>query len=89
MGGTSSAHIQTKDILIEAIKRGAPKIIIVHNHPSGDSTPSTQDCKFTKQIEQSAEILGVQLLDHVVIGDNQYTSIKAYMLKEERKSKTL
>lgn len=82
IGGTSSAHVEPKDILVEAMKRGAPKIILVHNHPSGDSTPSAQDCEFTQKLEEAAKLLGIQLLDHIVIGNNQYTSIKTYMLKK-------
>ena len=85
-GGTNSANIDPKDIFSEAIKAGAPKIIMIHNHPSGNSTPSEQDCNFTKRVEQASKILGVQLLDHVVIGYNQYTSIKAYLLEKERKN---
>ena len=84
-GGTNSASVDPKDIFMEAIKIGAPKVILIHNHPSGDSTPSKQDCVFTKKIEQASEILGVQLLDHIVIGYNEYTSIKAYLLENERK----
>lgn len=76
-GGTSSVQVNTKDILIEAVKIGAPKIIVIHNHPSGDAKPSIEDITFTKRLEKAAEILGVLLLDHIVIGYNQYTSIKS------------
>lgn len=75
MGGTSYAHIEPKDILAEPLKIGAPKIILVHNHPSGDSTPSKSDFYVTERIRDAAEILGIQLLDHIVIGDGNYTSI--------------
>lgn len=81
-GGTSSAQVDSKDVLIEAVKIGAPKIILIHNHPSGESKPSGADIEFTKKIEKAAEILGIQLLDHIVIGYNQYTSIKTYLLEE-------
>ena len=76
-GGTSSVQVNTKDILMEAVKIGAPKIIVIHNHPSGDAKPSIEDITFTKRLEKAAEILGVLLLDHIVIGYNQYTSIKS------------
>ena len=82
LGGTNSANIDPKDIFMEAIKSGAPKIILVHNHPSGDSSPSEQDCEFTKRIKKVSQMLGIQLLDHIIIGDNQYTSINAYLLKK-------
>lgn len=74
-GGTSSALLEPKDILIEAIKIGAPKIIIIHNHPSGDSEPSLADFEITKRIEDASKIMGIELLDHIVIGDGNYVSI--------------
>ena len=79
-GGTSSAQVDTKDVLMEAVKMGAPKIILIHNHPSGESKPSKADIEFTKKLDQATEILGIQLLDHIVIGYNQYTSIRSYLL---------
>ena len=80
-GGTNSANVDPKDLFMEAVKSGAPKIIMVHNHPSGNSMPSQQDIEFTEKMEQASEILGIQLLDHIVIGYNEYTSIKSYLLK--------
>ena len=74
-GGTSSAFIEPKDILVEAIKIGAPKIIMIHNHPSGDSDPSLADFEITKRIEKASKIVGIELLDHIVIGDGNYVSI--------------
>lgn len=83
-GGTNSASVDPKDIFAEAIKTGAPKIIMVHNHPSGNSTPSKQDLDFTAKMEQASKILGIQLLDHIVIGYNEYTSIKSYILEQKK-----
>ena len=83
-GGSNSASVDPKDIFMEAIKIGAPKIILVHNHPSGDATPSKQDCEFTIRMDKASDLLGVELLDHVVIGYHQYTSIKAYLWKKGR-----
>lgn len=74
-GGMNSAIVEPKEILQEAIKMGVPKIILVHNHPSGDSTPSFADIEMTKRLYNAANILGIQLLDHIVIGDRCYTSI--------------
>lgn len=74
-GGTSSASVEPKDILVEAIKIGAPKMILIHNHPSGDSEPSFADFEMTKRIEKASKIIGVELLDHIVIGDGNYVSI--------------
>lgn len=75
IGGTSYAVLEPKEILIEAIKVDAPKIILVHNHPSGDPTPSKQDYLATDRLFEAADILGITLLDHVVIGDNKFASV--------------
>ena len=85
LGSDNSAILKPRDALTEAIKMGVPKIILVHNHPSGVSTPSKQDIDFTKKIEQASKIIGIQLLDHIVIGYNEFTSIKSYLLKKEGK----
>ena len=76
-GGTSYAILEPKEILLEAIKMQAPKIILVHNHPSGDPTPSKNDYRATDRIYEAADIMGIELLDHIVIGDNNYESILA------------
>lgn len=81
LGGTSNAHIDIRDILHEAIKRNAPRIILVHNHPCGDATPTEEDIQLTKKLEKASELIGIKLLDHIVIGYNQYASIKNYALK--------
>lgn len=64
-----------KSILSEAIKIEAPKIILVHNHPGGDPTPSQKDIEFTSKVKQASEIMGIELIDHVIIGRVQYKSI--------------
>ena len=74
-GGTNFAMIEPKEVLVEAIKMQAPKIILVHNHPSGDVIPSQSDFIITDRIYEASEILGIQLLDHVIIGDNKFESI--------------
>ena len=70
-GGTNSAIIEPK----EPTKMGAPKIILVHNHPSGDPTPSKEDIETTKRLYNAATLLGIELLDHIVIGNERYTSV--------------
>ena len=67
--------IEPKDVLTEAIKMQAPKIILVHNHPSGDCTPSKSDYKVTDRLYEAADVMGIQLLDHIIIGDNTYKSL--------------
>lgn len=74
-GSSNYATLEPKDVLVEAVKSEAPRIILAHNHPSGDPTPSKADFEVTKRIKSAAEILGVELLDHIVIGDGTYKSI--------------
>lgn len=74
-GGTNFAVIEPKEVLIDAIKIGAPKIILLHNHPSGDSTPSKADYAVTDRIYECAEMMGIKLLDHIIIGDGKFDSI--------------
>lgn len=80
-GGANFANVSIKDILAEPIKMKAPKIILVHNHPSGDSTPSKQDIMFTEQLYEITELVDIQLLDHLVIGNMNYTSIFSETIK--------
>ncbi len=74
-GGTNFAMISPKEILVDAIKMQADRIILVHNHPSGDPTPSKQDYLLTKRIMEAAELFNIHLIDHIVIGDNKYKSV--------------
>lgn len=74
LGGTNFAVVEPKDILAEPIKMGANKIILLHNHPSGNATPSQEDFEVTKRIKICAEMFGITLLDHIVIGDGEYRS---------------
>ena len=74
-GATNSAIIDPKDVLVEAIKIEAPKIILVHNHPSGDATPSKADYEITDRIYECAELMGIILLDHIIISKDDYQSI--------------
>lgn len=82
-GGTNFANIGIKDIFAEPIKMKAPKIMLVHNHPSGDATPSKADIEFTERIYEAALMLGIELLDHIVIGNMKYVSIFSKMISEE------
>lgn len=75
LGATNSASVEPKEILLEAIKCQATKIILIHNHPSGDPTPSQADYRVTDRIYECADIMGIELLDHIVIGDGKYISI--------------
>lgn len=75
LGGANFTYIEPKDVLAEAVKMQIPKIILVHNHPSGDPRPSKSDFQITDKIYEAADLFGIQLLDHIVIGDGTYESI--------------
>ena len=82
-GGGNFVAATIRSILNEAVKIEAAKIILIHNHPTGDPTPSKQDIEFTKNVEQASKILGIQLLDHIVIGDLKYVTI--FSMREKQK----
>lgn len=86
-GGANFANVSIKDIMSEPIKMKAPKIILVHNHPSGDSTPSKLDIEFTEQLYEVTSLIGIQLVDHLVIGNMNYTSIFSKMASESKEKK--
>ena len=75
-GATNKSAVSPKEILSEPLKRLASSIILVHNHPSGDTTPSRQDIILTKKILDYARIFEIELLDHIIIGKDSFTSIK-------------
>ena len=63
-------------MLRPAVERNAPAIIVVHNHPSTDPTPSPDDIKITQTIREAGKLMDVELLDHIIIAKDQYTSLK-------------
>ena len=74
-GGDNFDMIEPKEILNEAVKSGAPKMILVHNHPSGDVKPSQSDFNITDRIYEASELLGIKFIDHIIIGNNKFESI--------------
>ncbi len=75
--GTVNASLATpREIFIEALRYRAVGIILVHNHPSGDPAPSRADCLLTQRVKEAGSVIGIQLLDHIVIGDNAYSSFR-------------
>ena len=86
-GGGNFVTATIKSVLNEAVKIEAAKIILIHNHPAGDPTPSNQDIEFTEKVEQASKILGIQLLDHIVIGNTNYISIFSEREKCKMKGK--
>lgn len=75
-GSLNSSLVHPREIFNEAISSSAASIIICHNHPSGDPTPSSEDIKVTTRINQSGDIIGIKLIDHIIIGRNNYVSLK-------------
>lgn len=74
--GTVNASVITpREIFIEALQRQAVALIVMHNHPSGDPTPSSEDILLTKRILNAGEMLGVAVIDHIIIGNNCYVSL--------------
>ena len=85
-GTINFVNIPMKDILYEPIRMKAPKFILVHNHPSGDSKPSEEDIIYTQCLYRTAELIGLEMIDHIIIGNMKYTSIFTnFALKEQRK----
>ena len=76
IGSVNSAVISPREIFLEAMRCEAVNIILVHNHPSGDPTPSSSDISLTKAAACMGDAVGIPLLDHIIIGDNRYTSFK-------------
>ena len=73
-GTVNAALITPRELFIEALQKNAVSIILLHNHPSGDPTPSREDMLLTERIRQAGELIGIELLDHIVMGDNCYIS---------------
>lgn len=73
-GSLSNAYVHPRDIFRNAIKLNCSRFVLVHNHPSGDVTPSTQDIKFIKRLVIASNFMGIPLLDAMVVGKNNYFS---------------
>ncbi|NLJ87128.1 MAG: DNA repair protein RadC [Firmicutes bacterium] len=76
VGTLNASMVHPREIFKECIRRSAAAVIAVHNHPSGDPSPSSEDIQVTKRLFQAGEILGIDLLDHIIIGDNRFVSMK-------------
>ena len=76
IGSLNASLVHPREVFKEGIKRSAASLICFHNHPSGDPTPSREDIEVTKRLLESGKILGIDLLDHIIIGDKQYVSLK-------------
>lgn len=75
-GTVNFSLVSPREIFIEALQYQAVSICLLHNHPSGDPTPSKEDILITRRMREAGELLGISLLDHVIIGDNKFCSLK-------------
>lgn len=76
IGSINKTIAEPHDIFREGIKIGSPRIIVSHNHPSGNLEPSKEDILFTRRLVESGQLLGVEVLDHIIVGENNYFSLK-------------
>ena len=75
-GTVSSSQVRVAEVLRPAVTEAVPSIIVVHNHPSGDPEPSPNDVTVTRKLKRAADLLDIDLLDHVVIGQGNFASLK-------------
>lgn len=76
IGELTSTVVHPREVFRPAIRKGAAGIILTHNHPSGDPTPSQDDIQSTKRIMEVSKLVGIRLLDHLIIGDGRYISLR-------------
>ena len=76
IGASNSNIVEVSEIFKEPIKCSAAKIILVHNHPSGNPEPSDSDIKFTRKMASVGEMFGIEVIDHIIIGDGIFSSLK-------------
>ena len=76
VGSLNASHIRVGEVFRDAVRQNAAAIIAVHNHPSGDPTPSPEDVEVTRQLVEAGRMLNVELLDHLVIGQQRYVSLR-------------
>lgn len=75
-GIVNASLVHPREVFKNAIRKNSTSIILAHNHPSGDPTPSAEDKSITKRLSEAGEIIGIRVLDHIVIGDGSYISFK-------------
>ena len=76
VGTINSTIVHPREVFKGAIKRSANAIMLVHNHPSGDPTPSEEDIKITRRLAEVGQIVGIQVLDHIIVGKNRHVSLR-------------
>jgi DNA repair protein RadC len=75
-GSVNSAQVRVAELFRDAIRTNAPSVMLVHNHPSGDPEPSRADARVTADAVRAGELLGIEVIDHVIIGDAQFASLR-------------
>ncbi len=75
-GTVNASLISPREIFLEALHYHAVSIVLIHNHPSGDPSPSKDDLRITKRIQEAGSMLGIGLLDHIILGDRSYVSLR-------------
>ena len=80
MGTLNSSLVHPREVFREAIRRSSNKIILLHNHPSGNAEPSKEDKSVTNRLKECGELIGIEVIDHIIIGDGIYFSFKENML---------
>jgi DNA repair protein RadC len=75
-GSVNMSVVRTAEVFRAAVSRNSPSVIIVHNHPSGDPTPSPEDVRTTEQLVQAGKCLDIDVLDHLIIGHQRFISMK-------------
>ena len=75
-GNVNSSIIRVSEVFRQAIRANATALIVAHNHPSGDPTPSPEDIQVTRSIVEAGDLLGVEVLDHLIIGHQRFVSLK-------------
>lgn len=76
IGSLNASIVHPREVFKEAFRRSAASIICTHNHPSGDPTPSKEDIEVTKRLAECGKIIGIEVLDHLIIGENKFVSLK-------------
>lgn len=76
VGTVNTSLVDPREVYTDALEVGAVNIILLHNHPSGDPEPSLDDIEVTKRVFEAGRVIGIELLDHIIIGDGDYTSLK-------------
>ncbi|WP_440602519.1 RadC family protein [Bacillus sp. GB_SG_008] len=76
IGSLNASIVHPREVFKEAFRRAAASIICLHNHPSGDPAPSREDIEVTKRLVECGKIIGIEILDHIIIGDHKFVSLK-------------